>query len=168
MKRITPAVILFLGCILTANYATTHWGMVPIGLGLVSAGTFAAGLALLARDVVQDVAGRRAVVVLIVIGATLSWFLSDGRIALASGIAFLVSELVDMAIFTPLRKSSWAGAVTTSNAGGAIIDSILFLSIAGFGLTWGSVTGQWLIKMVVTVATVGFVVAVRARRVVTA
>jgi hypothetical protein len=162
MNRMHPRALasaaLFLATIVAANYLTTHYGLVSIGFGLaVTAGTFAAGFALYARDEVQDAAGRTAVVALIIVGALLSYVVSSGRIALASGVAFCLSELCDMAVYTPLRERSWAGAVVASNAVGGLVDSLVFLSVAGFGLTVGNVAGQWLVKMAVTVATVALV-----------
>jgi uncharacterized PurR-regulated membrane protein YhhQ (DUF165 family) len=84
--------------------------MVPVGFGLVAtAGTYFAGLAFVLRDSVQDAGGRRLVLTLIIAGALLSYLVSDPFIALASGVAFLVSETVDMGIYTPLRKRGYFG-----------------------------------------------------------
>jgi uncharacterized PurR-regulated membrane protein YhhQ (DUF165 family) len=100
----------FLATILAANYVTTEYGMVPVGFGLVAtAGTYFAGLAFVLRDSVQDAGGRRLVLTLIIAGALLSYLVSDPFIALASGVAFLVSETVDMGIYTPLRKRGYFG-----------------------------------------------------------
>ncbi|AKY02579.1 hypothetical protein SEA_BRUSACORAM_53 [Mycobacterium phage Brusacoram] len=49
---------LFVGTVLVANWATSTFGFVPVGFGqTATAGTFAAGFALAARDVVQDQLG---------------------------------------------------------------------------------------------------------------
>jgi uncharacterized PurR-regulated membrane protein YhhQ (DUF165 family) len=69
-------------------------------------------------------------------------WLSTPQLALASGVAFLVSELADMAVYTPLRRKGWARAVAASNAVGATVDTLLFLTLAGFPVTWQSVLGQ--------------------------
>lgn len=153
----------FLACILAANYVTTQYGMVSVGFGLVAtAGTYLAGLSFVLRDAVQDAMGRWAVVPLIVIGAGLSYLVSDPFIALASGVAFLVSELADLAVYTPLRRRGYIRAAVASNVVGAFVDTFLFLSIAGFPLVgW---QGQMVGKLAITAAVVLAVVAVRRTR----
>jgi uncharacterized PurR-regulated membrane protein YhhQ (DUF165 family) len=142
------ALAAYVACIVGANIATNSFGFVPVGFGLAAtAGTYAAGLALLARDVVQDVAGRRAVVAAVAVGAALSAWLSTPALALASGAAFLVSELADMAIYTPLRKRGWVRAVLASNLVGSAVDSIVFLGLAGFPI-WSSLPGQMVGKVI--------------------
>lgn len=55
------ALTAYVAAIVGANYLTAHYGLVPVLPGLlVTAGTYSAGLALLARDAVQDTAGRLA------------------------------------------------------------------------------------------------------------
>jgi queuosine precursor transporter len=127
----------FLATILLANWLTTRYGFVPVGFGLMAtAGTFAAGFALALRDAVQDSLGRLAVTAAIVVGAGLSFLVADPFIALASAAAFLVSELADFAVYTPLRGRAriggrkWAVAVLASNAVGAVVDTAIFLGIA--------------------------------------
>lgn len=158
----------FLGCILAANYVTTEFGMVPVGFGLVAtAGTYLAGLTFVLRDSLQDVAGKRVVVALIALGAALSYLIADPFIALASGAAFLVSELVDLGIYTPLRRRGYVRAAIASNIAGAFVDTVLFLWIAGFPI-WSAVPGQMVAKAAVTAAVVLAVAAFRTRRAVTA
>jgi uncharacterized PurR-regulated membrane protein YhhQ (DUF165 family) len=133
----------YLTVCVAANLFTTWWGLVPIGFGLTAtAGTYAAGAALLIRDVVQDTAGKRWVFVLIVAGALISVLFGSGRIAVASGVAFLLGESLDLAVYTPLRKHGWARAVTVSQIVGAVVDTLLFLWLAGFPVTGPGVTGQ--------------------------
>ena len=140
----------FLGSVLVANYLTTRYGFVPVGFGLTAtAGTFAAGFALAFRDAVQDTGGRRLVLALISVGAGLSLAVADPFIALASGVAFLVSEVADFAAYTPLRERSqlgdkrWAGAVAASNLVGAIVDTAVFIAIAfGAAAVAGALPGQ--------------------------
>jgi uncharacterized PurR-regulated membrane protein YhhQ (DUF165 family) len=159
----------FLATILAANYVTTEYGMVPVGFGLVAtAGTYFAGLAFVLRDSVQDGGGKRLVFALIVAGALLSYLVSDPFIALASGVAFLVSEAADLAVYTPLRKRGYLRAATASNVVGAFIDTVLFLWIAGFPIM-AAIPGQMVGKLLVTLAVVALVLAVRGgRKVVTA
>jgi hypothetical protein len=133
-----------IGAAVIANYLTTRFGFVSVGFGLVAtAGTFAAGFALGFRDLVHDLLGRTAVVVAVIIGAALSYLVADPQIALASGAAFLIAELADFAVYTPLRRRGrigggrWSLAVAASNAVGAVVDTAVFLGIA-FG--WSTIT----------------------------
>jgi uncharacterized PurR-regulated membrane protein YhhQ (DUF165 family) len=137
----------YIGTIVLANWMTTTYGLVPIGFGLmVTAGTFAAGFALILRDAVQVTAGRIAALLAILVGCAVSYVISDPFIAVASAIAFLTSELVDMGLFTPLRRRSIALAVLVSSIVSAPVDTVLFLHIAGFGVTWQAVLGQFIVK----------------------
>ena len=55
------------------------------------------------------------------------------RIALGSGIAFLVAQLIDIEIFQRLRNKIWFVAPITSSISGSIIDTFLFFSISFLG-----------------------------------
>lgn len=145
--RAVPWVAAYIGSIVLANWLTTTYGLVPIGFGLaVTAGTFAAGAALVLRDGVQETAGKVAVLLAIVAGIAVSYLVADPFIAVASAVAFATSELVDFAVFTPLRRRTLAGAVLVSSVVSAPVDTVLFLWIAGFGVTWQAVLGQFLVK----------------------
>ena len=60
------------------------------------------------------------------------------RIAIGSGAAFLVSQLIDIEIFQKLRNNVWFVAPMTSSIFGSIIDTFLFFSISflGTGIPW--------------------------------
>jgi uncharacterized PurR-regulated membrane protein YhhQ (DUF165 family) len=125
-----------------ANTLTAHNGLVPVGFGLTAtAGTYSAGAALMLRNLVQDTLGRRFVAAAIVAGAALSAITSPA-LALASGIAFGVSELADTALYTPLRRHGWARAALPASLLGATVDSLLFLGLAGFPVTARGMAGQ--------------------------
>jgi uncharacterized integral membrane protein (TIGR00697 family) len=55
------------------------------------------------------------------------------RIAIGSGTAFLVAQLVDIEIFQRLRNNAWFIAPMTSSVFGSIIDTFIFFSISFFG-----------------------------------
>ena len=55
------------------------------------------------------------------------------RIAIGSGTAFLVAQLVDVEIFQRLRNNAWFVAPMTSSVFGSIIDTFLFFSISFLG-----------------------------------
>lgn len=135
---------LYIGSIVAANVLITTVGIVPVGLGLMApAGVFAAGLSFTFRDLLQERLGRWYTIGAIVAGAALSAFLSP-QLALASGVAFLVSEGLDLAVYTPLRDRHWLGAVALSNTVGTVADSALFLWLAFGSLAffWGQVVGK--------------------------
>lgn len=143
------ASVAYIGSVLAANTLSTHYGLVPMGFGLVaSAGTYAAGVALGLRDYIQSVLGRYSTLPLIAVAALLSYLVASPAIATASAAAFALSELTDFAIYTPLRARGWVRAVMASVFLGAIVDSLVFLHVSGFGVTWASVEGQVLGKFV--------------------
>ena len=60
------------------------------------------------------------------------------RIAIGSGTAFLVAQLLDVQIFDQLRKKKWFVAPLTSSLIGSTIDTFLFFSISFYatGIPW--------------------------------
>lgn len=154
------AAAVFVAAIVLANVLTTRYGFVEVGLDLeATAGTFAAGLALGVRDLIGD---RRLMLAAVTIGALLSFAFADGRIALASFVAVLVSELADWQVYE--RVTAWPTAVLASNVVGAVVDTFLFLLIAGF-FTWDAVPGQLVGKVVwATLVPLGLIYAVRSAR----
>src|SRR5436190_21754949 len=94
----------YVSVIVAANWAIATFGPVPVGFGLLApAGVYFAGLAFTLRDLTQERLGRRWTIVAIAVGAVLSALVSP-QFALASGAAFLLSELADFAVYTPLRE----------------------------------------------------------------
>lgn len=158
----TLPVAAFLGLAVAANIVTAHYGPVAVGFGLTAtAGTWFAGLILLVRDWVHETTGVRWVWACIAAGAVASWWMTDlPRLAIASGIAFLISELADLFVYTPLRKQGWAKASAASNLVGSVVDSVVFLLIAGF-FTWPILAGQFVAKNLITLAAIGAKEAVR-------
>jgi uncharacterized PurR-regulated membrane protein YhhQ (DUF165 family) len=145
------AAFAYVTCIVLANWMTGHFGLVHIAGLAVTAGTFAAGLSFVARDALQDAAGRRWVLAAIVAGAALSAGLSPVQLAVASGVTFLASESADMAVYTPLKDRSRLAGWVASNVVGSLIDSALFLWLAGFPMS--GFFGQSAVKVAVGVGT---------------
>jgi hypothetical protein len=150
-RLIRPTIALaYVAAIVAANMLTEHYGLVHLPFGLaVTAGTFAAGFALLARNSTQDATGKRVVLALMAVGVVLSYWLASPALALASGAAFAISESADMAVYTPLRDRGRTVAQLLACTVGAIIDTIAFLWIAGFPVTTGNVAGQVIVKLAV-------------------
>ena len=74
------------------------------------------------------------------------------RIAIGSGIAFLVSQLLDVQIFDKLRKKEWFIAPLTSSMIGSTIDTLLFFFISFYatGVPWITLSlGDLTVKILV-------------------
>jgi uncharacterized PurR-regulated membrane protein YhhQ (DUF165 family) len=146
----------YIATVLLANLAVTHFGIVGVGFGLVApAGVFFAGLAFILRDLLQRSAPRPVPWVLgaILAGTVVSLLLGTGIIALASAAAFLLSELADWAVYSPLRRRGFLTASVASNVVGSVIDSLIFLWIAFGSLAFlpGQVVGKLWVTLVFVV-----------------
>lgn len=64
------------------------------------------------------------------IAVALSVWLASPRIAIASGAAFLVAQLLDVAVFDRLRRRAWWLAPAISTLIGSMVDTVLFFSLA--------------------------------------
>ena len=142
MTRCVALLGFYLATIVTANWMIRHVGtpiaggthLLPVGFGLMApSGVYAAAMTLVARDLVQRVAGRWLGIAIIPVGAALT-ALFDVRLAVASGVAFLLSELLDFAVYTPLQTRGLALAVAASAVVGDVVDSGAFLLLAGIPL----------------------------------
>jgi uncharacterized PurR-regulated membrane protein YhhQ (DUF165 family) len=143
----------YIATIFAANWAIETFGIVPVGFGLMApAGVYFVGAAFTFRDLAHEAVGRRLVVLAILIGAALSAIVSP-TFALASGVAFLVSEMADLAVYTPLRRRGWLRAVALSNAVGLTADSALFLWLAFGSLAF--LPGQIIGKAWMTLLAIG-------------
>lgn len=76
---------------------------------------------------------RRVAWVGFALAVLLSVYFADPRIAAASGLAFLASQLLDISVFDRLRHSHWWRAPLTATVLAAIVDTGLFFSIAFVG-----------------------------------
>lgn len=166
MTRLTPARIgllaAYLATIPAANVAVSEFGAVPVGLGYAApAGVYLVGLALVLRDLAREAVGRGPIVAAIIAGAGLSWWLADPALAVASAAAFVVAEVMDFAVYEPLRRRGLLVAMLASNAVGLLADSLIFLWLAFWSFEY--LPGQLLGKTWMTLAAVA-VIAVIARR----
>jgi hypothetical protein len=105
--------------------------LIPVGFGLMApSGVLMIGLALVLRDWLHELAGWRWALAAVMLGGALSLAVTDPHVALASSVAFTLSETADLAVYAPLRARGKALAVLASGVVGAAIDSALFLWIA--------------------------------------
>lgn len=105
-------------------------------------GSFTYPVAFLVTDLTNRGLGpavaRRVVYVGFVLGVVLSLYVATWRIALASGGAFLIAQLLDVHIFDRLRSGFWWRAPFVSSTLASAVDTLLFFSLAfaGTGLPW--------------------------------
>ena len=165
MNRHRWAVVAFavyVGAIVASNWLITHAGiptapggphLTPVGFGLMApSGVWAAAVSFPARDVTQRLGGRWLGIVAILIGAAVSWAISDPRIAVASGLTYLCSESADFAVYTPLQRRWFVPAVVASGCVAAVVDSVLFLHLAGLPSGASAVAGLIIGKVWVQLA----------------
>jgi uncharacterized PurR-regulated membrane protein YhhQ (DUF165 family) len=105
-------------------------------------GAFSYPLAFLVTDLTNRRFGperaRRVVYVGFAVGVILSAWIAPVRIALASGAAFLVAQLLDITVFNWLRQQTWWRAPFVSSFLASIVDTAMFFSIAfaGTSVPW--------------------------------
>src|SRR6185295_5780872 len=86
----------------------------------------------------------------IVIGAALSALLAPPSLVIASAAAFLLSEIADLAVYTPLARRRLIAAVVASSVIGLVVDSIVFLWLAFGSLEFllGQIVGKsWMVLL---------------------
>jgi uncharacterized PurR-regulated membrane protein YhhQ (DUF165 family) len=113
-------------------------------------GVLMIGLALVLRDVVQRRLGTLAGLGAIAIGTLISAFLAPPAIVMASVSAFLLSELADFAVYTPLQRRHFIAAVAASGVLGLVVDSLVFLWLAFGNLDFlsGQIVGKaWMVLL---------------------
>lgn len=149
----------FIGTIPVANWMIWNVGtcgpngpcVIPVWPSIMApSGVLMIGAALVLRDLVHRALGWRWAVGGILTGAALSFTLAPPSLALASGAAFLLSEMADLLVYAPLYRRRLLTAVATSSLVGAIIDSAVFLSLAFGSLTFlpGQVIGKaWMVLL---------------------
>ena len=116
---------------------------------LLTYGAFSYPVAFLITDLSNRRYGKNTAKKVVYLGFALGVFLTlyfstnysdliSIRIAIGSGTAFLVAQLIDVNIFDRLRKKIWFAAPLTSSLIGSTIDTFLFFSISfyGTGIPW--------------------------------
>jgi len=146
--------IAFLACIPLANWLIGNVGtkcipsgpcLVPVGFDLLApSGVLVIGAALVLRDMVHERLGAGWAAGAIIAGAALSAGVAPTALVVASGAAFLLSELADMGVYTPLRERRLGLAVLASGVVGAAVDSAVFLWLAFGSLKYldGQIVGK--------------------------
>ncbi len=131
---------------------------IPVAGGWLTWGAFTYPLAFLVTDVTIRLHGaaaaRRVMLAGFAVGLACSAVgtqvdgpfgpLVSGRVALASGVAFLVAQSLDLAAFAALARRAWWVAPLVSTVLGSAVDTALFFTIAfagflAFPAGWGDV-----------------------------
>ena len=138
-----------------------------IGLqDLLTYGAFSYPVAFLITDLSNRRYGKNTAKKIVYLGFALGVFLTfyfstnysdliSIRIAIGSGIAFLVAQLIDVNIFDKLRNKIWYTAPLVSSLIGSTIDTFLFFSISfyGTGISWVTLSfGDLFVKIFVALA----------------
>jgi len=100
-------------------------------------------------------AARRVVYIGFALAVVASIWLASPRIAIASGAAFLVSQLMDVVIFTRLRRRAWWQPPLFSSVIGSAVDTALFFALAFWGTSMPWITlavGDYGVKVVIALA----------------
>ena len=116
---------------------------------MLTYGAFTYPIAFLITDLANRSYGklvaRKIVYIGFVIGITSTLFFSTNfsdlisvRIAIGSGTAFIIAQLLDVQIFDQLRERKWFVAPLTSSFIGSTVDTFLFFSISFYGteISW--------------------------------
>ncbi|WP_440929202.1 queuosine precursor transporter [Candidatus Pelagibacter sp.] len=135
--------------VLTSNYLVQfpikHYGLEEI----LTYGAFSYPIAFLITDLANrsfgKIVAKKVVYIGFAIGISFTLLFSTNftdlisiRIAIGSGTAFLIAQLLDVQIFDKLRKKEWFVAPLTSSLIGSTIDTFIFFSISfyGTGIPW--------------------------------
>ena len=135
--------------VLTSNYLV-QFPFQFLGLDeILTYGAFSYPIAFLITDLANrsfgKIVARKIVYIGFAIGISFTLLFSTNftdlisiRIAIGSGTAFLVAQLLDVQIFDKLRKKEWFVAPLTSSLIGSTIDTFIFFSISfyGTGIPW--------------------------------
>jgi hypothetical protein len=163
MKTLIAGIIAMAAIVVASNILVQH----TFG-SYLTYGAFTYPLSFLVNDIINRLAGvkaaRRVVLAGFVVGLVCSFIgtqlhneygpLVTLRVALGSGTAFLVGQLLDVTIFDRLRRAEWWRAPLVSTLIGSTIDSVIFFTIAfaasltflepSSDMSWAAVSGPLL------------------------
>lgn len=135
----------YIASIVFVNWAFTIFPFVEIWGAKIPMASFIVGFIFVARDFAQRAIGHY--VLLAMLGGTgLSYVMADPFVAKASLTAFLISELVDWAVYS-FTNRPFHQRILYSSALGTPVDSIVFLAMVGF-FSWPAVVFMTIAKMV--------------------
>ena len=150
MNKIFLILSFFMGVVVLASNYLVQFPIKYYGLEeILTYGAFSYPIAFLITDLANrsfgKIVARKIVYIGFAIGISFTLLFSTNftdlisiRIAIGSGTAFLVAQLLDVQIFDKLRKKEWFVAPLTSSLIGSTIDTFIFFSISfyGTGIPW--------------------------------
>ena len=167
MNRVFITLSFLMGVVvLTSNYLV-QFQINYFGLNeMLTYGAFSYPVAFLITDVSNKfygkISARKIVYIGFAIGISFTLLFSTNfadlisiRIAIGSGSAFLVAQLLDVQIFDQLRRKKWFVAPLTSSLIGSTVDTFLFFSISFYatGIPWFTLSlGDLAVKIFVALA----------------
>ena len=167
MNRSLLSLSFLMGVVVLSSNFLVQFPINYYGLNeILTYGAFSYPIAFLITDLANRSYGkfvaRKVVYLGFIIGISFTLFFSTNysdlislRIAVGSGSAFLIAQLIDIQIFDRLRKNKWFVAPLASSTFGSIVDTFLFFSIsfAGTGVPWLSLSlGDLGVKLFVALA----------------
>ena len=150
MKRLFLTLSFLMGLVVLASNYLVQFPFKYYGLEkILTYGAFSYPIAFLITDLANrsygKIVARKIVYIGFTIGISFTLLFSTNfgdlisiRIAVGSGTAFIVAQLLDVQIFDQLRKKKWFIAPLTSSLIGSTIDTFLFFSISYYatGISW--------------------------------
>ena len=164
MSKLFLTLSLLMGVVVLSSNFLVQFPINHYGLNKVlTYGAFSYPIAFLITDLANrsygKIIARKIVYLGFIIGIAFTLLFSTNftdlisiRIAIGSGTAFLVAQLLDVQIFDRLRKKEWFVAPLTSSMIGSTIDTFLFFSISfyGTGVPWVTLSlGDLIVKVMV-------------------
>ena len=165
MNRLLLLLPVLMGVVVLSSNYLVQFPIKYYGLEeILTYGAFTYPIAFLITDLANrsygKLAARKIVYTGFIIGIAFTLFFSTNfsdlisvRIAIGSGTAFIVAQLLDVQIFDKLRKKEWFVAPLTSSFIGSLVDTFLFFSISfyGTGVPWVTLSvGDLAVKIFVT------------------
>jgi uncharacterized integral membrane protein (TIGR00697 family) len=167
MSKLFLLLSFLMGIVVLASNYLVQFPIQYYGLEeILTYGAFSYPIAFLITDLANrsygKIVARKIVYVGFIIGIVFTLFFSTNftdlisvRIAIGSGIAFMVAQLLDVQIFDYLRKRKWFVAPLTSSLIGSTVDTFLFFSISFYatGIPWVTLSlGDLAVKIFVALA----------------
>ena len=165
MNRLLLLLPVLMGVVVLSSNYLVQFPIKYYGLEeILTYGAFTYPIAFLITDLANRSYGklgaRKIVYIGFLIGISFTLFFTTNfsdlisvRIAIGSGTAFIVAQLLDVQIFDKLRKKEWFVAPLTSSFIGSLVDTFLFFSISfyGTGVPWVTLSvGDLAVKIFVT------------------
>ena len=164
MSRLFVILSFLMGVVILSSNYLVQFPIKYYGLEeILTYGAFSYPIAFLITDLANrsygKIVARKIVYIGFFIGISFTLFFSTNfsdlisvRIAIGSGTAFIIAQLLDVQIFDKLRRKKWFVAHLTSSFIGSTVDTFLFFSISfyGTGIPWITLSlGDLAVKILV-------------------